>query len=267
MVPADPSRYRRRLPRGPCQGLSAPTGFAVSDQNSSAAAYFDVDGTLVGTNLLHPLVHYLANQSTPQESLLRLGRAVLQAPALAMAELRDRRLFNELLFAHFRGMSEDRVVLLAAEVFEEVSRPRIFPGARDLVDKCRQAGLRTVLVTGSLDVTVQPLAEHLGCDDIIANRLEYRHRKATGKLLRPVVAGPEKAGLIVADAQAHGHDLAACHAYSDSYSDVPMLSVVGHPACINPDSRLERLARAYRWPILDIQRPARMDRRPEARPT
>ena len=81
--------------------------------------------------------------------------------------------------------------------------------------------------------------------------------KATGKLLRPVVAGPEKAGLIVADARAHGHDLSNCSAYSDSYSDVPMLSVVGHPACINPDGRLARLARAYDWPVLDIDSPPR----------
>lgn len=224
-----------------------------------AAAYFDVDGTLVGTNLLHPLVMYLGNQGTLQASAMRLGRAVLQAPILAMAELRDRRLFNEMLFAHFRGMTEDRIVLLADEVFEDVIKPRIFAGSQDLIDKCKAAGMRVVLVTGSLDVNVWPLARYLGCDDVIANRLEFAHRKATGKLLRPVVAGPEKAGLIVADAQRHGHDLASCHAYSDSYSDVPMLSVVGHPACINPDSRLERLAQAYRWPVLDIQRPSRSD--------
>ncbi len=228
----------------------------------SAAAYFDVDGTLVGTNLLHPLVMVLANQHTPAESLWRVGRAALQAPVLALAELRDRRLFNELLFSHFRGISEDRIVLLADDIFEEVTKPRIFAGTQDLVDKCKAAGMRTVLVTGSLDVTVWPLARHLGCDDVIANRLEYAHRKATGKLLQPVVAGPEKAGLIVADAQAHGHDLSRCHAYSDSFSDVPMLSVVGHPACIRPDARLRRLAQAYRWPVLDIERPARMDRRP-----
>ena len=57
---------------------------------------------------------------------------------------------------------------------------------------------------------------------------------------------------MVKDAQQHGHDLAECSGYSDSFSDVPMLSVVGHPACINPDKRLARLARAYDWPILDI---------------
>ena len=216
------------------------------------AAYFDVDGTLVGTNLLHPTVMYLANQASPLQSVTRLGKAILGAPRMAMAEVADRRLFNELLFSNYKGMSEDRLICLSEEVFEDVVRPRIFPGTRDLVNKCQDAGLRVVLVTGSLDYTVAPLAAHLGVTDWIANRLELKAGFATGKLLRPVVAGPGKSVLIVEDARAHGDDLADCHAYSDSYSDVPMLSVVGHPFCINPDRKLQRLARAYDWPILDL---------------
>ena len=47
---------------------------------------------------------------------------------------------------------------------------------------------------------------------------------------------------------------ADCFAYSDSYSDVPMLSVVGHPAAVNPDSKLERLARTYGWPVLTLDK-------------
>lgn len=219
------------------------------------AAYFDVDGTLVGTNLLHPTVLFLANQSTPAKSLARVGRALLDGPRMAMAELRDRRQFNEMLFSHYRGISEDRMVCLADEAFDTIVKPRIFPGAKDLVASCKAAGMRVVLVTGSLDYTIRPLAAWLGADEFIANRLEFKARKATGKLLRPVVAGPEKAGLIVADARAHDDDLADCHAYSDSYSDVPMLSVVGHPAVINPDSKLLRLARGYDWPVLDIGQP------------
>jgi len=221
------------------------------------AAYFDVDGTLVGSNLLGPTWVYLSNQAHPRQSLMRVGRALLSGPAMAFAELRDRRLFNEMLFSHFRGMSRDRIRVLAEEVFEDMLRPRIFLGASDLVQRCHDAGQRVVLVTGSLDCYIQPLAEHLGADHVIANRLEYKEGKATGKLLRPVVAGPEKAGLIVKDAHAHGCDLSRSFAYSDSYSDVPMLSVVGHPACINPDKRLARLARAYDWPILDIDQPPR----------
>jgi len=222
-----------------------------------ATAYFDVDGTLVGTNLLHPTVMYFANQASPLKSAMRIGSALLQAPAMAMAEMRDRRLFNELLFSHYKGMSEDRMAVLSEEVFDTIVKPRIFPGAQDLINQCKASGKRVVLITGSLDWTIRYLTEYLDADHFIANRLEMKDGKATGKLLRPVVAGPEKAGLMVDDAREVGHDLAQCSAYSDSYSDVPMLSVVGHPACINPDAKLARLARAYDWPILDIESPPR----------
>lgn len=220
----------------------------------SAAAYFDVDGTLITTNLLHPTAYYFANQSTPMRSFKRIGRAILDIPRMAFGELQDRRIFNEILFSHYRGISEDRMLVLAEEVFEEVVKPAIFPGARDLIRQCKDANLRVVLITGSLDITTKYLAEYLGADDYIANVLEMKDRIATGKLLQPVVAGPEKAHLMVHDAQVHEHDLKACHAYSDSYSDVPMLSVVGHAFCINPDKKLKRLAQAYRWPIVDISR-------------
>ncbi len=217
-----------------------------------ATAWFDVDGTLVGTNLLHPMVHLLARQATPMQSAKRFGRALLAAPMLAAAELRDRRRFNELLFSHYGGMSEDRLVVLAEETFETVIAPRIFPGTPDLIAQCRRADLRVVLVTGALDLTVAPLARHLGVDGVLANRLEMKDGYATGKLLRPVVAGPTKARLIADDARAAGHDLSACHAYSDSFSDVPMLSIVGHPFCVNPDWRLRDLAKAYDWAVLNL---------------
>ena len=172
------------------------------------AAYFDVDGTLVGTNLVHPTVMYLANQSSPMDSLRRMGRAAIWAPLMAAAELRDRRLFNEMLFSHYKGMSEDRMVLLSEEVFDSVIRPRIFRGTVDLIEKCKAAGYRIVLVTGSLDVTVAPLARYLGADHAITNRLEMKDGYATGKLLRPVVAGPTKARILADDARENGDDLA-----------------------------------------------------------
>ena len=244
-------------PAKPLQSASCAGVAQTGTHVATSTAYFDVDGTLVGTNLIHPTIMYFANQSSPLKSAARLGGAMLQAPLMALAEMRDRRLFNEMLFSHYRGMSEDRMSVLSEEVFDVIVRPRIFRGARDLIAQCKRAGKRVVLITGSLDWTIEYLAEHLDADHFIANRLEMKNGIATGKLLRPVVAGPEKAVLMVEDARSVGHDLADCSAYSDSYSDVPMLSVVGHPACINPDGRLARLARAYDWPILDIDSPPR----------
>jgi HAD superfamily hydrolase (TIGR01490 family) len=217
-----------------------------------AASYFDVDGTLITTNLVHPTVFYMLNQPTPLHSLGKLGRALLRAPWMALAETRDRRLFNEMLFSSFEGVSEDRLIALAEETFDKVMKPNIFPGAKDLIDVSLAKGHDVVIVSGALDFLMKLLADHLGATGIIANRLEIKDRFATGKLLRPVVAGPEKARLLREHARGAGHDLDECFAYSDSYSDVPMLSVVGHPAAVNPDRKLSLLANAYHWPILRL---------------
>ncbi len=217
-----------------------------------AASYFDVDGTLVSTNLVQPTLFYLRNQGTPVQTLGRLGRSLLRAPSMAVAELFDRRTFNELLYSTYGGMSEDRLLVLADEVFDTVIKPAIYPEARNLVKRNLDSGSDVVLVSGALDFIVERLADHLGATGIIANRLEMKNGMATGKLQRPVVAGPEKARLIRQHAREHGHDLDECFAFSDSYSDVPMLSVVGHPAVVNPDRRLALLARAYSWPLFEL---------------
>jgi HAD superfamily hydrolase (TIGR01490 family) len=216
------------------------------------ASYFDVDGTLIRTNLLHPTAFYLLNQGVPRKSLGSLARAALSAPRLALSEWRDRRAFNEALYALYEGMSEDRLLSLADELYEKVIEPAIYPGARDLVSQCRAQGHRIVFVSGSLDFVMRRLSEDLGADDVIANRLELRDGLATGKLLPPVVAGPAKAKIIRDHAREHGLPLDDCFAYSDSLSDVPMLSVVGHPAVVHPDAALARLARANQWPVLRL---------------
>ncbi len=213
------------------------------------AAYFDVDGTLVKTNLIQPTVFYLANQQTPAQSAGRLLRAALRAPQMALAELRDRRTFNELLYSTYEGISRDRLLLLSEECFDKVVKPALFANARSLVKRCRDEGQDVVLVSARSTSSSRTSCRTSAPPISIANKLEFKANYATGRLLRPVVAGPEKARLIREHARDAGHDLAQCFAYSDSYSDVPMLSVVGHPAAVNPDLRLKRLAQAYGWPV------------------
>ena len=99
---------------------------------------------------------------------------------------------------------------------------------------------------------MRPLARYLGVDDLIANSLEFQDGYATGKLKKPFVAGATKAEIMRTFSKANGIDLAESWAYTDSFSDYPMLAVVGHPTACNPDFRLMRLARSYDWPVLDL---------------
>lgn len=220
------------------------------------ASYFDVDGTLVHTNLMHTAIFYMANDINPIRSARKLAKLTLRGPMLLLAELRDRRMFNEMLFECFEGVSEDRVMVLADEAYSWAMKRGVYDGARDLIRRSKDAGHEVVLVSGALDFLLERFARDLGADSWVGNRLEINDEYCTGKLLRPVVAGPTKARLICEHAEKNGHALAECFGYSDSYSDVPMLSVVGRPAAVNPDAKLERLARAYQWPIIHFDKAA-----------
>lgn len=218
------------------------------------ACFFDVDGTLTRTTLLSAMGYFLMNQQNPILSAVRVFRQAVRSPQLILSEVLDRGLFNEQLFAAFEGMSEDRLMVLADEAVDRVLVPGLFPGARGLLDGCVQAGMEPVLISGSPDFLVQRLGARLGIpeQDCFGNRLEFRRHVATGAVRPPVLAGPAKAALIRKLAQERGYDLEASFAYSDDSADAPMLSVVGHPAAVNPKPGLRAMAQAQRWPIIQL---------------
>jgi HAD superfamily hydrolase (TIGR01490 family) len=225
---------------------------AVSSGPHRAASYFDVDGTLTRTNLFDTMWFYLLNQQNPVKGLGRVAKTVASIPALFAAEQVDRSTFNELLFRGYEGMTQDRLLDLSDEVWDTVLRPALYKDGVSLVKRAKQAGHRIVLLSGSPDFLLVRLGKMLEADDVIGNRLQWKDGRATGKLVPPIVAGPEKARIIKDHAKQWGFELDECAAYSDSLSDIPMLSVVGRPAAVNPDFRLRALAKAHRWPVLDL---------------
>src|SRR5678815_3691858 len=219
----------------------------------AGAAFYDLEGTLVSTNLVHTLSFYARRQQGLVASFKKSAATVLSLPVFAVTDQYSRKVFNDLYFKRYKGQSEDRLRFLADESFETVLQPAVFPGAYELLNKTRSLGLRQVVVTGALDVSVKPLMEHLGITEYVSIRLEFVIGIATGRLLPPVMAAATKASWIRVFAEREGLSLSDSYAYTDSMSDLPMLSVVGHPAAINPDMRLRQTALHHDWPILDLK--------------
>ena len=218
---------------------------------ANRAAFFDVDGTLLRTNIVHAFAFYAMNQGSIFGTAWRTARTLAGAPLYWALDKVNRKVFNEVFYDSYRGISEDRLVELAHELFDEVLRPAIHAGTPQLLAQARRAGCRIVLMTGALDFTDRELARHLGADDLIANRMHFVEGVATGRVVPPIVEGAHKALIVREYCGREGFALDQSHAYSDSFSDYPMLAVVGHPAAVNPDLRLRNVARAYEWPILD----------------
>jgi HAD superfamily hydrolase (TIGR01490 family) len=223
------------------------------EESLAAAAFYDLEGTLVSTNLVHTLGFYARNQQGLFRSVKKSAATLLSLPLFAVTDQYSRKVFNDLFFQRYRGETEDRLRFFSEELFEEVLKPAVFPGAFELIDKSRRLGLRQVVVTGALDMSVTPLMKYLGIEDYVANRLEFVNGEATGRLLPPMIAAATKASWMRTFAEREGISLSESFAYSDSMSDLPMLSVVGHPAAVNPDMRLRQTALHHDWPILNLK--------------
>ena len=218
-----------------------------------AAAFYDLDGTLLSTNLVHAFGFYARNDQGILRSLRRTAATLLGIPLFLAADLYSRKVFNDLFFKWYRNQSEDRLRFLSQDLFEEVIEPSIYPGTRELLEKSRSLGLRQVVVTGALDISIEPLLRHLGIEEYVANRLEFVDGVATGRLIPPVMASATKASWIRTYAEREKISLSDCFCYADSMSDLPMLSMVGHPTATNPDLRLRSTALRHDWPILSLR--------------
>jgi len=218
--------------------------------SQARVAFYDLDGTLAALNLVDAGIFVFSKLREWSNRVSYLTRLLRRLPRLYIAEKTDRALLNRAVFETFKGVSRDRLRLIGEEYCEYVMACRLYPQARELIERNRAMGLKPVLVSGSPDFIVEPLAARLGIEDFAANRLKYHRGVATGDLHEPVMAGSHKAEFCLQYARARNIDLADCWAYADSYHDLPFLFAVGHPVAVNPDRKLESIARSQFWPII-----------------
>ncbi len=222
-------------------------------ENRKTAAFYDLEGTLINTNLVHTLGFYATRQQGLWNTVKKSAKTLAKIPVFAVTDIYSRNVFNEVFFRSYAGESQDRLRFFAEELYEEILKPGVFPGTFDLIEKSKKIGQRQVIITGALDFSVKPLMDYLGMDEYVANRLEFVNGYATGRLLPPVMASATKAKWIREYAERENINLSESFAYSDSISDLPMLSIVGHPVATNPDFRLKEVAMQHDWPILNLK--------------
>ena len=130
---------------------------------------------------------------------------------------------------------------------------RIWPGTRALAQMHLDQGQRVWLVTAAPIEIAQIIARRLGLTGAMGTVAEHIDGVYTGRLVGDLLHGPAKGEAIKALAAREELDLAACSAYSDSFNDLPMLTMVGDPCAINPDARLRAYAREQGWRIRDYR--------------
>lgn len=212
-------------------------------------AFFDVDGTLVKSTIVHYYMYFRRKRMGPLKGLLWEAAYRIKCVYYLVLDKIDRSLLNRVFYRDYRGLSAEEIKGWADCCYQEMIAPRCFLESAPCVEAHRQAGLGIVLVTGSIDFIVEPLARQLQADHVVAPTLVELNGRFTGELDGPPVGDQEKARRIRRLAEEHNVDLDGSYAYGDSIADLPMLETVGNPQAVNPDRALASIARRRGWPI------------------
>ncbi len=230
-------------------------------RESAGAAFFDVDGTLVSTHIVHQYLFIrktLANRhgGALSAALYSVWLAAFYVRCLTYLYLDrvSRTRMNIVFYRNYRGLVGEHVRGAVDACFEQVLLPHLYPQAERCIRDHLQAGRRVVLVTGSIDFIISPLVRHFANHgrgarvDLIARTLVDEGGRLTGDLDGPPIGEEEKARAIERYVRSEKIDLSASYAYGDSIADLPMLELVGHPNVVNADRALAKNAGARGWP-------------------
>lgn len=245
--PAVTAAVRRVPARRPDSGAASRSRTVDLAERDDVTAVFDLEGTVVASNVVESYL-WLRLLDAPTAhwpgALASLARSL---PRYLLAERRDRGEFLRSFMARYEGAREADLRALARERLTDVLLRRTWPQAVRRIRQHRAAGHRTVLLTGAVDVFVEPLRELF--DEIVASRLRVVDGRCTGQLAGPPLIGEARAAWLREWSRAERIDLSASWAYGDHYSDRPVLELVGNPVAVNPDARLFRHAKQRRWAV------------------
>jgi len=139
----------------------------------------DLESTIIENEMLDELADFIGRRSE-------------------VAEITRRAMNGELDFV---AALDQRVALLkglpVSVLDDAASRIRLMPGARALLATARANGVRTALVSGGFTVFAERIAEELGFERVVANRLVIADGRIAGTVQAPIVTRETKRDTLI----------------------------------------------------------------------
>lgn len=219
-----------------------------------AAAFFDLDNTVMqGAAIFHFGRGLYKRKFFRSRDLARFAWQQAYFRIAGSEDPEHMQDVRESALSIVKGHRVEELMSIGEEIYDEYMAGKIWPGTRALAQAHLDAGQRVWLVTAAPVETATIIARRLGLTGALGTVAEHVDGLYTGRLVGEPLHGPAKAEAVRALAAAEGLELSRCAAYSDSSNDIPMLSLVGHPYAINPDTRLRKHAREMGWRLRDYR--------------
>lgn len=223
-------------------------------QPKIAAAFFDVDNTLIrgSSSFLFGKAAFerkffsrkdFWNFAWHQFRFIWRGES-----AKTLTSIKDRAL------GLIAGHKAEELAALTETVYNDYICPKLWPETVRLAKEHIAAGREVWLVTATPQEIAEVMAKRLGLTGGLGTIVERKDGILTGQLVGEALHGKAKRKAVKHLAKERRISLKKSFAYSDSHNDLPMLSAVGNPVCVNPDAILRIHAKAADWKILDFKK-------------
>ncbi|MGV8857399.1 SDR family oxidoreductase [Rhodoglobus sp.] len=232
-------------------------------QRTDVVAVFDLEGTVVDSNLVKQYL-LLWGGTVPRAKVVHdLANFTFSLRKYLRAERRDRGEFIRTFMRRYEGFKIVEIERMVRGSFGRAMMRRVMPDALRRVQEHRDAGHRTILVTGTIDLMVTPFLPYF--DEVVAGRMHERDGVLTGFLADPPLVDEARAAWLRHYAELNGFNLTQSYGYGDSHADLMWLQLLGNPSAVNPDVNLYKHAQEKRWNVLDWKRRSPNTRIPRPR--
>ena len=243
----EPAPYRPRAARGTTGMTREERGRKAVLSPERQLAVFDLENTLIASNVVDSYAWLATRRQDDPDRVRFVLRTLREAPRLLALDRADRSDFLRYFYRRYEGAPADRLRSDSWELFSDLVLTKSFPAGIRRVREHRALGHKTLLITGALDIVIEPLRPLF--DEVICARLREKSGRLTGELVEAPPTGEARALMMGDYARSLGLDIQQSVAYADSASDLPMLEASGHPVAVNPETKLAAIARKRGWHV------------------
>lgn len=219
-------------------------------------AVFDLDGTLYDGQVWKALVGYLWKTGVNRGATAAYVARNMSRYFLYKAKLMEREYvwdrFARELMSMLTGLRADALHPLADDLYQSHIAAHLDPRLLAEWESFGRQGYHRIILSGSPTLLTSAIGRALGATTVLGTEAELKNGRLTGKVAGDLVHGKAKMNRLLeyVAAQGWGVDWRHSHAFGDSYTDLMVLSLVGHPHAVRPDAKLHAHAQAHGWQVL-----------------
>ena len=149
-------------------------------------------------------------------------------------------------------LDDETLGTLHQEFMSTVIKPKMTLAAIELINKHRDQGHTLMIITATNSFVTRPIAQAFGIEHLIATEPKRVNGRYTTEVEGIASFQGGKVTRLQDWLKHHTETLAGSYFYSDSHNDLPLLDMVTYPVVVNPDPKLNAVAKERAWPIMDL---------------